>query len=202
MADYAHDAHAVLDAVGWTTCAVVGVSFGGMVAQEFAVTWPSTVERLALLCTSAGGRLGSSYPLHTLVDLDPTERAATSLTLMDSRFTSDWLAEHPADSALVTDSARRASLPKSDEQLRGEREQLLARAGHDVSDRLSVISAPVLVACGKFDGIAPPANSEAIASEIPNARVKTYEGGHMFMVQDRTALPDVFNFLAGSDVSE
>ena len=48
MAEYAADAAAVLDAVGWERCRVVGVSFGGMVAQEFAVTWPQRVERLAL----------------------------------------------------------------------------------------------------------------------------------------------------------
>ncbi len=41
MADYAADAAAVLDAVGWERCRVVGVSFGGMVAQEIAVTWPA-----------------------------------------------------------------------------------------------------------------------------------------------------------------
>ncbi len=58
MADYAADAAALLDDVGWDRCAVVGVSFGGMVAQEFAVTWPRRVT-----CAGAGvhvtGRPGS-----------------------------------------------------------------------------------------------------------------------------------------------
>ena len=52
MAQYASDAAALLDHVGWDTCVVVGISFGGMVAQEFAVTFPDRVERLALLCTT------------------------------------------------------------------------------------------------------------------------------------------------------
>src|SRR5436853_2491147 len=51
MAEYAADAAAVLDAVGWETARVVGISFGGMVAQELAVTWPERVDRLALACT-------------------------------------------------------------------------------------------------------------------------------------------------------
>ena len=62
MAQYAADALGLLDAVGWSTCRVVGVSFGGMVAQELAVTAPERVERLALMCTSPGGAGGSSYP--------------------------------------------------------------------------------------------------------------------------------------------
>ena len=55
MRDYAADALGLLDDVGWARCRVVGVSFGGMVAQEVAVTAPDRVERLALVCTSPGG---------------------------------------------------------------------------------------------------------------------------------------------------
>ena len=43
-----------------------------MVAQEFAVTNPERVERLALACTSAGGDGGSSYPLQKLLELRPS----------------------------------------------------------------------------------------------------------------------------------
>ena len=68
MAQYAADAAALLDHVGWATSAVVGVSFGGMVAQEYAVTFPERVIRLALVCTSAGGAGKPSYPLHELAD--------------------------------------------------------------------------------------------------------------------------------------
>ena len=77
MADYAADAAALLDAVGWERCRVVGISFGGMVAQEFAVTWPQRVERLALLCTSPGVR-GRVVPAARAGGLDAAERAATA----------------------------------------------------------------------------------------------------------------------------
>ena len=66
MADVAAEAFGLLDLAGWDTCRVVGVSFGGMVAQEFTVTNSERVERLALSCTSAGGAGGSSFPLQTL----------------------------------------------------------------------------------------------------------------------------------------
>jgi len=75
MADYAMDADGLLAAVGWDCCSVMGVSFGGMVAQEFAIRYPGRVERLVLSCTSSGGAGGDSYPLHKLDGLTPRERA-------------------------------------------------------------------------------------------------------------------------------
>jgi pimeloyl-ACP methyl ester carboxylesterase len=198
MADYAADAVALLDHVGWPTARIVGVSFGGMVAQELAVTWPARVERLALVCTSAGGGAGSSYPLHELADRTESERAEVGRRILDTRFDAAWLAEHPSDRALADAMASRRSAPKSPEQLRGEREQLLARSLHDVASRLDALTCPTLVAGGRYDGIAPPANSEAIAAGIPGAELRLYEGGHAFFAQDRAALPDILRFLAAS----
>ena len=195
MADYAADALALLDHVGWDSCRVVGISFGGMVAQELAVTAPERVVRLALLCTSPGGEGGSSYPLHELRDLQPAERDLLAASILDTRFTPEWLAAHDGDRALAEIMAARSAEPKSDEARRGEAEQLEARRHLDVWDRLPRISCPTLVAAGRYDGIAPPANAEAIASQVPGAELRLYDGGHAFFVQDRTAVPDVLDFL-------
>lgn len=196
MADYAADALALLDHVGWERCRVVGVSFGGMVAQELAVTAPDRVERLALLCTSPGGAGGSSYPLHELAGMAPEERAAVGTRILDTRFTGKWLAEHEADRFLAEYMASRAAAPRDAEQRRGEAEQMEARRHHDVWDRLDRITCPTLVACGRYDGIAPPANGEAIVGRIPDAELRVYDGGHAFFIQDATAFPDVIAFLA------
>ena len=195
MADYAADAAALLDHVGWDTCAVVGISFGGMVAQELAVTHPERIERLALLCTSPGGDGGASYPLHELADLDPAERAAIATRILDTRFTPEWLADHAGDRTIAALMAARGSAERSAEQRRGEAEQLGARRHHDVWDRLSRVSCPTLVAAGRYDGIAPPSNAEAIAGRVAGAELRLYEGGHAFFVQDRSALPEVIDFL-------
>jgi pimeloyl-ACP methyl ester carboxylesterase len=194
MAQYAADAAALLDHVGWETCVVIGISFGGMVAQEFAVTFPARVERLALLCTSAGGAGGSSYPLHELGALSADERASKMVTLSDTRFTPEWLASHPTDAQMV--GMRGESTTKSADVLRGERLQLAARVGHDVADRLHMISCPTFVTAGKFDGIAPPVNSEAIVQRISDATLSVYEGGHMFIAQDPTAIREIRPFLS------
>lgn len=197
MADYAADAAALLDHAGWDTTCVVGVSFGGMVAQELAVTWPARIERLALLCTSPGGAGGASYPLHELTQLSEAERNRMGLELLDSRFTPQWLAEHPGDRALADMMAARRSATKTPDQVRGEELQLIARSHHDVCDRLHRVTCPTLIACGTFDAIAPPANGEAIAARIPNADLRMYDGGHAFFAQDPAALPDVIGFLRG-----
>jgi pimeloyl-ACP methyl ester carboxylesterase len=195
MADYASDAVALLDALGWQTARVAGVSFGGMVAQELAVTFPHRVERVALLCTSPGGA-HASYPLHEVARLSDAERAALRPVLLDTRFTPEWLTTHPNDARLAAMMADRAS-PSVGAARRGETEQLMARARHDVTDRLGAIACPTLVACGRYDGIAPVANSEAIASRVPDAQLRVYDGGHAFFVQDRAALPEILDFLAG-----
>ena len=195
MAQYANDGAALLDHVGWDTCAVVGISFGGMVAQEFAVSYPQRVEKLVLLCTSAGGDAGSSYPLHELGALPADERAARITTLTDTRFTPEWLATHPDDAAMVTIRNEQAAIPKSKETIRGEMLQLGARISHDVSDRLQRITAPTFVMAGRFDGIAPVENSEEIVKRLPDATLSLYEGGHLFTAQDRQAIVDIRTFL-------
>jgi 3-oxoadipate enol-lactonase len=95
MADVAADAIGLLDLAGWDTGRVLGLSFGGMVAQELTVTNPERVERLALACTSPGGAGGSSYPLQTLQELPVEERVATGLKLADDRWDDHWFDAHP-----------------------------------------------------------------------------------------------------------
>ena len=199
MAQYAADGAALLDHVGWSSCAVIGISFGGMVAQEFAVTYPDRVQRLALLCTSAGGTAGSSYPLHELGALSVDERNAKVTELTDNRFTVEWLATHPDDAAMVRMRGEQGSVHKSADTIRGERLQLGARIGHDVADRLHLITAPTFVSAGRFDGIAPVSNSQEIIARIPDATMAIYEGGHIFTAQDPAAIRDIRSFLVSGN---
>jgi 3-oxoadipate enol-lactonase len=200
MADLAADALAVMDAEGWDSACVLGVSFGGMVAQELAVTAPERVERLALLCTSPGGPDRSSYPLHELEALPAERRSQLLRQLIDTRFDDAWLGAHPNDAALAAMLASQE--PEPDPQRRqGVLEQLAARRTHDVWDRLSAITSPTFIGCGRYDGIAPPVNSEAMASVIAGAELHEYEGGHLFFVQDPRSVPDVIEFLLRTDPS-
>jgi len=195
MCDVAADALALADHVGWDRFRVVGVSFGGMVAQELAVAGPARVERLTLMCTSPGGAGGSSYPLHELSALSPEESAKRRIGLLDSRFTAEWLAEHERDRLLVEAMGERTMNDKSPETMLGVRLQLDARSRHDVFQRLPRVTCPTLVAAGRYDGIAPPRNAEAIAAQVPKAELRMYEGGHAFFYQDPRALTEIVDFL-------
>jgi pimeloyl-ACP methyl ester carboxylesterase len=136
--------------------------------------------------------------LHELAALPPDEAVVVAVELLDTRFTPAWLDAHPSDRQLVAYFADRRGAPKSDAQERGEALQLEARRGHDVCARLGAIACPTIVAAGRYDGIAPRANSEAIAARVPGAELHVYEGGHAFFVQDPNAFPEVLAFLAGN----
>src|SRR5215475_2861128 len=194
LADVAADAAGLLEVTGWKSCRLVGASFGGMLAQEFAVTHPQHVERLALACTSAGGGGGSSYPLQKLLELPPGQRAA-ELTVVDSRWDQWWLEAHPADRAIAEGMTAAGQDQQDPAAVAAYQSQLQAREGHDVWDRLGAITCPVLVGYGNYDGIAPARNSMNIASRIRGAELHGYEGGHGFLFQDPAALPAYNAFL-------
>ena len=195
MADYARDAVDLLDEVGWDRCAVLGISFGGMVAQELALVAPDRVERLVLCCTSSGGGGGASFPLQELEGLDADERAARALQLSDESFDAEWQAAHPQIVELYRSRTQHGA--DDPDKAMGARRQLEARAGHDTYDRLPALTMPTLVCAGRRDGIAPLSNSEALAAQIPGAELEVYEGGHLFLMQDAAAWPRITAFLRG-----
>jgi 3-oxoadipate enol-lactonase len=200
MADYAEDANALLDAMGWERCAVMGVSFGGMVAQEFAVRYPERVTQLVLACTSSGGAGGASYPLHDLLEMPLRAKTLHMLAISDTRQDAAWQAANPAQVQEQIDLAEAAAAIGAGEPGRelGARLQILARKDYDTYDRLPRLTMPVLLCGGRYDGIAPIANQEALQAQIPHAQLQLFDGGHGFLQQDLTAYPSIQAFLEGN----
>ena len=195
MADYADDAVALLDALGWTQPNVIGVSFGGMVAQELALRHPDRINRLVLACTSPGGEGGASYPLHEVQDMDPVDRAKFMIPISETRRDAEWAAANPKEYEFFVEFASTDAYAGEPGRAMGAQRQLEARRHHDTWDRLGDIHHPILICGGIYDGIALPATQEKLADRIPNAELKMFDGGHLFMIQDKAAIPAMLDFL-------
>jgi 3-oxoadipate enol-lactonase len=190
MADFAQDALRLCDHLGWSRLLVLGISFGGMVAQEIALAAGDRLQRLVLACTSPGGSGRASAPLHEVYALPPTERRERLASYADLRAASD-----PSRHAELVRVLALAFRSEDSALTPGLRKQLEARRRHDTWDRLPSLRVPTLVAAGRYDGIAPLANAEALASRIPGAKLQIFEGGHAFMLEDRAAFPTMISFL-------
>lgn len=187
MVDFAADALALCDAEGLDEFSLLGISFGGMVAQELAIMAGSRLSKLVLCCTSPGGPGRSSYPLHDLY-----AQGRTTLDIMEM-----WDLRAADDPKVAAQLAKFfEGPPRPPEPPPGLLKQLEARSHHDTRDRLASISADTLVAYGLHDGVAPPRNSEFLAEHIPRAERAPFEGGHLFFWQDRSAWPTIQNFLS------
>ena len=197
MAQYADDAAALLDHVGWDEALVAGASFGGMVAQELVLRHPGRVKRLVLACTSPGGDGGASYPFHSIEHLKGEDRARFLMPVSDTRRDAAWQAANPQDYERFVQLAAADPYAGEPGRAEGAHWQLEARARHDTWDRLPQIACPVLIAAGRYDGIALPVTQERMAARIPGTELQWFEGGHLFMIQDRAAYPAIVAFLNG-----
>jgi 3-oxoadipate enol-lactonase len=193
MAEYADDAAGLLDHLEIDSIAVMGVSFGGMVAQEFACRHPSRVTHMVLACTSSGGVGNPSYPLHELELLAEEERAKQHLQISDTRRNDAWQRENPERWRQLMEISMAARAGQGDRT--GAMQQLDARRYHDTFSRLAGLHMPILLAGGKYDGIAPTANMQALNDQLPNSELRFYEGGHLFLIQDKHAYPEIVSWL-------
>jgi len=205
MQDYADDAAAVMDALEIESAMVLGISFGGMVAQELSLRHGAYVSKLALWCTAPGGAGGASYPLQELEKLSGDARLIAGMKLNDSRIDDAWMATNAGAADALEAARQRLDMSAFENEPRfsqGRAGQMAARAQHDCWDRLEHITCPVFLGGGKYDGIAKPEIMQAMQSKLPDARLTLYEGGHFFMLQDGKAFPDLMAFFADNMAEE
>jgi 3-oxoadipate enol-lactonase len=158
---------------------VVGISMGGMVAQELALRHPERVRTLVLGCTYPGGA-GSQLADPALIQelagaVLSGDRELALRTGFAANLSSAFVAEEANWEPFHTMAT---TLPVAVEVIMG---QMQAVMGHDASARLGSIAAPTLVVHGTEDRMLPVVNGELIARLVPGARLELLEGvGHMF----------------------
>ena len=198
--EMADDAAGLLDTLGIAHAHVVGVSMGGMIAQELALRHPERVRGLVLGCT---------YPEP---DADIERHRSFSVTELGGSVTEDGQIRIDLSTLnplmffqtllprVFNQSYIETELPKLMELFGGALEygfsleailgQVAAVMSHKATDRLHQINAPTLVITGDADLLIPPGNSDILAKSIPGARlVKIPGGSHGFNFET----PDVFN---------
>jgi len=207
--EMADDTAGLLDVLGIARAHVVGVSMGGMIAQELALRHPERVRGLVLACTYPEPdaeverqRQFSMAQFGATVAADGEMRI--DLTALDPMLFFQHLLPRVFNQAFIDQE-----LPKLMQLFSGALQygfsmeailgQVAAVMGHRATDRLHQIKARTLVITGDADLLIPPANSRVLAEHIPNARLVTIPGGsHGFNFET----PERFNrevlaFLAG-----
>jgi len=184
----------LLTVLGHDRADVLGISWGGAVAQHFAAFQRSRCRRLVLVSTATGALMVPARPavLARMVTprryLDPSylERAAPDLYGGTAR------TEAPRVAAAMNANNRVGSP-------RGYLYQLAAGAGWTSVPFLPLIRQPTLIMSGDDDPIIPLANARLMHRLIPDSRLHVYEGGHLGLVTEAAKLaPVVSQFLAAS----
>jgi pimeloyl-ACP methyl ester carboxylesterase len=174
-AQLAADALGLLDTLELERAHVLGISLGGMIAQELVLSAPERVSKLVLCSTTAGGPTAVPMPEQTVAlmgrqaQLDPSE--AMHL------FVENALSPSPPSGLVDEIVAYRLAHPPD---AAGWYAQAQAGAAHDAMSRLGEIVAPTLVVHGTADNVVDARNAPLIADALPDARLVLLEGvGHL-----------------------
>jgi 3-oxoadipate enol-lactonase len=178
-ADMAADTAALLDALEIETAHVVGISMGGMIAQELVLAHPARIRTLTIGASYCGG------PEATLMSPEDLQMlgAAYASGEPEQVFRAMW--EINLSPGFRADDSRFTAFAEMGSALPAPQpvvlQQMRACGAHDTHERLGRISLPTLVVHGDADRLLGYANGRQIAALIPGARLETLEGtGHMF----------------------
>jgi pimeloyl-ACP methyl ester carboxylesterase len=179
IAEMAADTAALLDALEIERAHVLGISMGGMIAQELALAQPGKLRSLTLGCTYCGGA-GSQ-----LMDPADFQGLVEAMASGDRMRVFRAMYELNLSPGFRAEESRFAEFVEMAEALPAAREtiglQVQAIAAHDTNARLGGIAAPTLVMHGTVDRVLGYPNGPLVASLVPGARLETFEDvGHMF----------------------
>jgi poly(3-hydroxyalkanoate) depolymerase len=165
---------------------VLGLSWGGGLAQHFAVQHRHRCRRLVLAATGTGSLMVPASPRVLSHMLTPRRHRDPGYATR--------IAGELYGGSVRTDPARAARALHAESRLgprRGYYYQLAASAGWSSLPFLSLIRQPTLVLSGDDDPIIPTVNARLLARGIPRARLHLYGGGHLALVTEADQLAPV-----------
>lgn len=181
----ADDAKALVDSLGISGFHLMGVSMGGMIAEEYALAYGSDLKSLTLACTYGTADAFCQTMFAMWADL--AKAINVPFVMRDVAlwaFTGPFFNERPADASEFA-----AAMASLDMSLEAYLAQLAVIQKHDAIGRVGKIAAPTLVLAGEEDILIPVRLSKQLQQAIPGARWATVPGGHACMWET----PDPFN---------
>jgi len=190
IADMADDVAGLMDGLGVERAHILGISMGGMIAQEFALRHPDRLDRLVMTGTGAAPGRARFDPIMAwdFVKQNDSEGQAFAAQQFIWLFSTDFLRNHQVVDQTLALFASNPN-PFSSEAYARQAQAYLA---HDSLDRLVEVKAQTLVISGEQDRPAPPWIGRELADAIPGAKFHLVEGSgasHALILER----PDDFN---------
>ncbi|MCF8567655.1 alpha/beta hydrolase [Alicyclobacillus tolerans] len=176
ISGFADDTVGLMDALSLEKAHVMGVSMGGMIAQELAVNEPQRVDKLVLGCTNCGPShsVMAGPEVQAMLVQRPSSLDEVKANTLRLLFPEDFITANGA--AMEANWREITKAPIDNESFQ---RQVMALLQWNSYDRLPEIKAPALILHGTADILVPPQNAEVLAERIPNAKLRLYEGvGH------------------------
>jgi poly(3-hydroxyalkanoate) depolymerase len=167
----------ILDRLGYQQADVLGISWGGGPAQQFALRCPARVRRLVLVATAPGALMVPGYPRILLRMLTPRRRRDPGYTArIAGELFGGRVREDPSPARDLLHAVTRPG------PARGSVYQLISLAGWTSLPRLPRLRQPALILAGDDDPIIPLANARIMHRLMPRSELHIYHGGHLDLV--------------------
>jgi poly(3-hydroxyalkanoate) depolymerase len=188
MSTFASLVGALVRRLGHGRVDVMGLSWGGGLAQQFAVTQRKQTRKLVLAATGTGSLMVPARPKVLLKMLTPRRHQDPDYARrIAGEIYGGTMRTNPEAAAAVLHSFTRKG------PARGYYYQLLAGAGWSSLPALGLIRQPTLIVAGDDDPLIPVINAKIMTKGIPRARLHLYEGGHLALLTEAKVLAPVID---------
>jgi poly(3-hydroxyalkanoate) depolymerase len=181
----------LLDRLGFDRVNVLGISWGGMLAQQFARQYSARTQRLVLAATTPGHLMVPAKPSVLLRMSNPLRYFSPEYMLA--------LAPKIYGGSLRTNKvrAKEHASKMMAPSIKGYYFQIMSLVGWSSLPWLHKLTQPTLVLAGDDDPIVPLVNARILAARIPNARLRVVDCGHLFLLTRAKVLaPEIEEFLS------
>ena len=186
----------LLDHLGYRQADVLGISWGGGLAQQFALSRPGRVRRLVLVATAPGALMVPGHPRVLVRMLTPRRHRDPAYAVrIAAELYGGSVRDDPALARDVLHATTRLG------PVRGYFYQLIASIGWTSLPLLRKLRTPTLILAGDDDPIIPLVNARIMHRLIPHSQLHVYHGGHLELATDAEHVAPVVETFLDADLT-